>query len=147
MVAELKDLAPLMLKKERANGDIDPKVLTNMLRDGIAANDRRKHLVEMIERHPVLSDRDMMFRNHTERYTFGLKKVAHFVRFLKDQEIEDRHEQEILYAALGEPLGIDVHNGMFIPTLENQGTDEQRAKWLPLAKSYKILGAYAQTEL
>ncbi|RLN37450.1 hypothetical protein BBO99_00007339 [Phytophthora kernoviae] len=147
MAVELKDLAPLMLKKERANGDIDPIVLTNVLRDGFAANNHRKQLVEMIERHPVLSDRDMMFRNHTERYNFGMKKVAHFVRFIKDQGIVDHDEQDILYAALGEPLCIDVHNSMFIPTLENQGTDEQRAKWLPLAKSYKILGAYAQTEL
>ncbi|KAL3665486.1 hypothetical protein V7S43_009521 [Phytophthora oleae] len=144
---ELKDLAPLLLKKERSTGDIDPRVLTNVLRDGSSTNARRKELVAMIERHPVLSDRDMMFRNHTERYTFGLKKVAHFVQFLKDEKISDTEEQQILYGALGEPLCIDVHNSMFVPTLENQGDDEQRAKWLPLAKNYKILGAYAQTEL
>ncbi|GMF12628.1 unnamed protein product [Phytophthora lilii] len=147
MAVELKDLAPLLLRKERAGGDVDPAVLTNVLRDGQAANERRKHLVGLIERHPVLSDRDMMFRNHTERYEFGLKKVSHFVQFLKDQNIVDRNEQGIMYAALGEPLCIDVHNSMFIPTLENQGDDEQRAKWLPLARTYKILGAYAQTEL
>ncbi|ETL45690.1 hypothetical protein L916_04259, partial [Phytophthora nicotianae] len=135
---ELKDLAPLLLKKERANGDINPVVLTDVLRDGKAANNRRKELVAMIEHHPVLSDRDMMFRNHTERYTYGLKKVSHFVQFLKDQKITDGQEQKIMYGALGEPLCIDVHDSMFIPTLENQGTDEQRAKWLPLAKNYKI---------
>ncbi|EEY56898.1 acyl-CoA dehydrogenase/oxidase [Phytophthora infestans T30-4] len=144
---ELTDLAPLLLKKERANGDINPSVLTDILRDGKPANNRRKELVAMIERHPVLSDRDMMFRNHTERYTFGLKKVSHFVQFLKDRNITDRNEQKIMYGALGEPLCIDVHDSMFIPTLENQGTDEQRAKWLPLARNYKIFGAYAQTEL
>ncbi|KAE9075533.1 Peroxisomal acyl-coenzyme A oxidase 1 [Phytophthora fragariae] len=144
---ELKDLAPLLLKKERANGDISPAVLTNILRNVKAANDRRKQLVALVERHPVLSDLDMMFRNHTQRYEFGLKKVSHFVQFLKDEQIVDRNEQGVVYAALGEPLCIDVHNSMFVPTLENQGDDAQRAKWLPLAKSYKILGAYAQTEL
>ncbi|KAG7384302.1 hypothetical protein PHYBOEH_009566, partial [Phytophthora boehmeriae] len=144
---ELKDLAPLMLKKERVNGDIDPTVLTNVLRDGKAANDRRKELVKVIEQHPVLSDRDMMFRNHTERYTFGLKKAFHYAKLLEEGKYDDPEDQQTLYRALGEPLGFDVHRAMFIPTLENQGTDEQRAKWLPLAKSYKILGAYAQTEL
>ncbi|KAE9027802.1 Peroxisomal acyl-coenzyme A oxidase 1 [Phytophthora rubi] len=144
---ELKDLAPLLLKKERANGDISPTVLSNILRDGQVANDRRKQLVALVERHPILSDRDMMFRNHTQRYEFGLKKVSHFVQFLKDENIVDRVEQSVVYAALGEPLCIDVHRSMFVPTLENQGDDAQRAKWLPLAKSYKILGAYAQTEL
>ncbi|RLN66868.1 hypothetical protein BBJ28_00015299 [Nothophytophthora sp. Chile5] len=147
MAMELKDLAPLLLKKERAGGDIDPAVLTNVLRDGKAANDRRKQLGKVIEQHPVLSDRDMAFRNHTERYNFGLKKAYHYVKLLEEGGYNDPLDQQTLYKALGEPLGFDVHRAMFIPTLENQGTDEQRAKWLPLAKSYKIFGAYAQTEL
>ncbi|CAI5730645.1 unnamed protein product [Hyaloperonospora brassicae] len=144
---ELKDLAPRLLSKERANGDIDPDVLTNVLRDGKAANDRRKQLVQVIARHPVLSDRDMMFRSHTERYAFGLKKAFHYVKLLEEGGYTDAHDRWILYKTMGEPLGIDVHRAMFIPTLENQGDDEQRAKWLPLAKQFKILGAYAQTEL
>lgn len=36
---------------------------------------------------------------------------------------------------------------MFIPTLEQQGTEEQKAKWLSLAYQEKIIGTYAQTEL
>ncbi|CAH0482419.1 unnamed protein product [Peronospora belbahrii] len=144
---ELKDLAPLLLKKERATGDIDPLVLTNVLRDGKAANDRRKELIQVIAHHPVLSDRDMMFRNHTERYEFGLKKAFYYVRLVREGGYEDPKDQQILYQALGEPLALEVHRSMFIPTLENQGDDEQRAKWLPLAKNYTMLGAYAQTEL
>ena len=31
--------------------------------------------------------------------------------------------------------------------LQSQGTPEQKAKWLPLAESYQIIGTYAQTEL
>ena len=36
---------------------------------------------------------------------------------------------------------------MFIPTLETQATEEQKAKWLPKARNYEIIGTYAQTEL
>jgi acyl-CoA oxidase len=36
---------------------------------------------------------------------------------------------------------------MFIPSIEKQGTDEQKAKWLPLARDLRIIGTYAQTEL
>ena len=36
---------------------------------------------------------------------------------------------------------------MFAPTLQGQGTEEQKQKWLGLANDYKILGTYAQTEL
>ena len=35
----------------------------------------------------------------------------------------------------------------FVPTIQGQGDPEQQAKWLPLARDYKIIGAYAQTEL
>ncbi|EGZ19796.1 hypothetical protein PHYSODRAFT_488354 [Phytophthora sojae] len=147
MAMELKDLAPLLLKTERANGDIDPTVLTNILRGGKATNDRRKELLQVIERHPVLSDRDMMYRNHDERYNFGIKKAFNYIKLLQEGGYTDSADQQILYSAMGEPTAIEVHRSMFVPTLENQGDDAQRAKWLPLAKSYKILGAYAQTEL
>ena len=43
------------------------------------------------------------------------------------------------------PLGL--HVSMFIPTLETQGSDEQKAKWLQKALDFEIIGTYAQTEL
>ena len=40
-----------------------------------------------------------------------------------------------------------VHLTMFMDLLRNQTTEEQKAKWLPLAQNYKLVGTYAQTEL
>lgn len=37
--------------------------------------------------------------------------------------------------------------GMFVPAIQGQGTDEQQQKWLPLAYRMQIIGCYAQTEL
>lgn len=147
MATELKDLAPQLLQKERAGGDVDPNVLTPVLRGGQAKNDRRKELVALVAAHPVLSDRDMMFRNHTDRYLFGLKKAYHYVQFLREHQLTSKEDQLYAYAALGEPISIDVHRSMFIPTLENQADADQQRKWLPLAREFKIIGAYAQTEL
>jgi acyl-CoA oxidase len=36
---------------------------------------------------------------------------------------------------------------MFIPAIKNLGTAEQQARWIPRAESWKVIGAYAQTEL
>lgn len=36
---------------------------------------------------------------------------------------------------------------MFVPTIEGQGTEEQKKKWLHLAQTMQIIGTYAQTEL
>ena len=43
------------------------------------------------------------------------------------------------------PLGL--HEGMFIPTIEMQGTKSQNEKFLKKAKNFEIIGTYAQTEL
>ncbi|KAJ5722493.1 Acyl-CoA oxidase [Penicillium malachiteum] len=36
---------------------------------------------------------------------------------------------------------------MFVTTVREQGSEAQRAHWMPLIDSWKIVGAYAQTEL
>lgn len=40
-----------------------------------------------------------------------------------------------------------ILQGMFIPAIKGQGTEEQQQKWLPLAQKMQIIGCYAQTEL
>jgi acyl-CoA oxidase len=43
------------------------------------------------------------------------------------------------------PFGL--HSGMFVLTLMKQCLPEQSRKWVPLAKNFKMIGTYAQTEL
>ena len=45
----------------------------------------------------------------------------------------------------GNPLGL--HLVMFTPTIMNQATPDQQAKWLGRAWNLEIIGTYAQTEL
>ncbi|ETM03210.1 hypothetical protein L917_00545 [Phytophthora nicotianae] len=143
---ELKDLAPLLLQRERDSSDVDVELLTNTLRGGHAANVHRKGAEAAISHHPVLSKRDTAFQNHTQRYESALEKTHHYVKLIQSSKV-DSDAQQIMYDVIGEKLPIQVHRSMFIPTLENQADDEQQAHWLPLAASYRILGAYAQTEL
>ena len=48
---------------------------------------------------------------------------------------------------LAYPGGLELHLGMFIPTLISQASEEQQAHWLPKAMRLEAIGAYAQTEL
>ena len=43
------------------------------------------------------------------------------------------------------PIGL--HTSMFMPTLRNQASEEQKAKWLNRSQNYEIIGTYAQTEM
>ena len=38
------------------------------------------------------------------------------------------------------PGGLELHIGMFIPTLLSQGTPEQQAKWLPMSNRLQVGG-------
>lgn len=143
---ELKDLAIQLLQKERHQGSVQVNELTNVLQFGPERNARRKELIQLVASDPILSDRDMIQRNHVERYTFGAKKAVRFIKFAEEQRLSP-DDIQMAYRVLGEPLCIDVHRSMFIPTLLNQATEEQQKKWVPLAKAYRVIGAYAQTEL
>jgi hypothetical protein len=44
-------------------------------------------------------------------------------------------------------MGVYTHNEMFIPCIQDIGTPEQIAKWAEPARSGKIMGTYAQTEI
>ena len=48
---------------------------------------------------------------------------------------------------LGEPGGLDLHYGMFGPTVAGLGTDAQRRAWGDPAQGLALVGTYAQTEL
>jgi acyl-CoA oxidase len=146
---ELADLAPRLVARERERGDVDVQLLAGVLRGGKAENARRKEVERLVAEHPVLGRRrEYAYQNHTQRYYHGLEKAFHFARLLQRHGDElDAADQQSMYVALGERLPLDVHRAMFIPTLENQGDAEQQRQWLPLAKSFRILGAYAQTEL
>lgn len=40
-----------------------------------------------------------------------------------------------------------LHYNMFIPTLQNQTTDEQKKLFLEPSLTHRIIGCYAQTEV
>ena len=52
-----------------------------------------------------------------------------------------------LYRALCFQTGLFIHAGVFTSCIRSFGSDEQVAKWLPLATEFNIIGTYAQTEL
>ncbi|RQM19049.1 hypothetical protein B5M09_010893 [Aphanomyces astaci] len=107
---------------------------------------RRQELLRLVSTDAVLGDRDMIHRNHTERYAKALEKSQAYVTLLERHEIVDPDEQTFVYQVIGEPLPIDVHRAMFNPMLKTQMDDDQRAICFPRPRRMKS-GAYEQIEL
>ncbi|CAM9612546.1 unnamed protein product [Ectocarpus sp. 12 AP-2014] len=145
MSAPLPD-HPLMVK-ERTGSSVRPLQLAYMIYGGREAFERMKEIQAEMEAEPVFERDDRPFLDHTKRYLRSAEKMARFHNKCREMGLTDPQEIAWAYVAIDEVLPTDVHMAMVVPALQYQTSPEQREAWLPLATSFRILGAYVQTEL
>eukprot|EP00752_Nemacystus_decipiens_P008875 g7920.t1 len=133
--------------KERAGSSVRPLQLAYMIYGGRAAFERKTEIQARMEADPTFDKDDRPFHNHTQRYLRSAEKMARFHTTCRNMGLTDPQEISWAYTAIDEVLPTDVHMAMVIPALRYQTSSEQREAWLPLATSFRILGAYVQTEL
>lgn len=138
------------LLKERAKATFDREQITYLLDGGQFLTEKRREMEALAYEDKALTEvPDFNFLSRPERYNEAMRKAGHYIRTLKGKPSVDRADSHF-YGNLvfpNEISPIGLHGGMFIPTLEAQGTKEQTAKWLPKAYNYEMIGTYAQTEL
>ena len=128
-----------LLQAERARGTISTMPLTHMIYGGAEQHERMSQIQALIAADPVFNTADRPFLNHSTRYLRSAQKMARFHSIINDLQFGPQ-ETRWAYAAIDEVLPTDVHMAMVLPTLEYQTSPEQRARWLPLARSFNILG-------
>ncbi|XP_053576927.1 peroxisomal acyl-coenzyme A oxidase 2 [Bombina bombina] len=140
-----RDINPDLASERKSTFNIE--TLTNIL-DGGAENTRlRRSVEEEIHSDPVLSRENIYFKTRQERYEGSVRNTFHLITKIKQKGwINDGLHDYYIYRALGGELALNIH-GVFLRSIQALGTDEQVAKWIPLANSYSIIGTYAQTEL
>ncbi|GCC18733.1 hypothetical protein chiPu_0018048 [Chiloscyllium punctatum] len=98
---------------------------------------------------PELQHEDLNFLSRSERYDVAVKKSALMVRKIREHAISN--PEEIMwfksYVHRGRPEPLDLHLGMFLPTILNQATPEQQDRFFMPAWNLQIIGTYAQTEM
>lgn len=55
--------------------------------------------------------------------------------------------QQVAMGDMFDTGGLGIHFVAYLPFLQSQASEEQLAKWLPGARNFQYMGAYAQTEL
>ncbi|KAJ2450251.1 hypothetical protein EV183_004410 [Coemansia sp. RSA 2336] len=90
--------------------------------------------------------RQVYFMSRTEKMDHALKIGKRLIELMKAGTItaEEISVADMILDING-PFGL--HRAMFIPTLQNQATEEQKKLFLEPALNYEILGCYAQTEI
>eukprot|EP00002_Diphylleia_rotans_P008298 TRINITY_DN1804_c0_g1_i2.p1 TRINITY_DN1804_c0_g1~~TRINITY_DN1804_c0_g1_i2.p1 ORF type:complete len:574 (-),score=110.92 TRINITY_DN1804_c0_g1_i2:625-2346(-) len=134
------------LHRERSTATFCPRLLTYILDGSKETTERKETLLKLIVNDPIFSRDSYNFQTREERYQRGLKMIK---RVLELRHIYNLSEDDyfMLKGQLDETLPNFLHDHVFVPNLEGQCSEEQAAKWLPLAKSYAIIGSYGQTEL
>uniref|UniRef100_A0A8C8GXC3 Acyl-coenzyme A oxidase n=1 Tax=Oncorhynchus tshawytscha TaxID=74940 RepID=A0A8C8GXC3_ONCTS len=134
------------ITRERENATFDVEKLTHILDGGIEKTKRRREIESLVISDPDFQSEDLNFLSRSERYDAAVKKSAHMILKLREYGISD--PEEIYYYSLhmiNTPL--DLHLGMFLPTLLNQASPEQMETFFIPAWNLEIIGTYAQTEM
>ena len=86
------------------------------------------------------------FAGRTALFERGLRLVRAMYEIKLKESLSDEEFEEMFYL-FGEDLPIQLQVSVFLPCLKALASDEQLAKWLPMAQRYEMIGSYAQTEL
>ncbi|KAI7753238.1 hypothetical protein M8C21_006017 [Ambrosia artemisiifolia] len=103
-------------------------------------------MAKLVANDPVFEKFSKPMLGRKELFKNTLRKTAHAWKLVNDLHLTEE-EAKWLRHYIDEPSYTDLQWEMFVPALEGQGTEEQKKKWVPLAKTMQIIGTYAQTEL
>ncbi|GAB5036544.1 acyl-oxidase [Nannochloropsis oceanica] len=145
IITTFMDVAPELVQ-ERRNASFSPASLTQLVDGGAAKVERRRWLRSLILADPIFSNEDAIYLNHTERYKRALAKCGRLDQLINTHGLSEE-DGAVLRSLASEDLPTLLHDLMFLPCLLSLCSEEQQAYWVPLARSKKVLGCYAQTEM
>lgn len=136
------------LARERSKASFDARELENLLAGGPKSASLRRRIVDAMTSNEVFSKRGKYFDERDELYVRTLKMYLALPSAVAAMnEKEPIAVARIMRELIDEPGGLDLHLGMFIPTIQGQGDEEQRKYWIPKCVKLECIGTYAQTEL
>nr|XP_054748420.1 peroxisomal acyl-coenzyme A oxidase 1-like [Lytechinus pictus] len=138
------------IAEERRNAKFDPVELTYVIDGGKEKTERRRFLESEALNDPAFDDpMDISFMTDEQRHSNSVRKAIQVVR--RTQELEISNPMELIwFRGATNPLevpSLSLHTSMFMTTIINQMTLEQRSQWESAAKKFELIGTYAQTEL
>ncbi|KAM5135159.1 peroxisomal acyl-coenzyme A oxidase 1 [Mantella aurantiaca] len=137
------------LSRERAAASFSPETLTNILDGSPERTRRRREIERLVINDPDFQNEDPNFLSRSERYELAIRKSSMMVKKMREHGISDPEEiywyKSFVHRGRPEPL--DLHLGMFLPTLLSQATPEQQERFFMPAWNLEIIGTYAQTEM
>eukprot|EP00897_Mesotaenium_endlicherianum_P001166 jgi/Mesen1/1104/ME000123S00271 len=147
----MASLAKDHLQDERSPQLFDVRRMTFALYGGQEAAEQSERFANIVANDPIFSKSDRPYLPRVQLVKRALEKSKRVIEKRLELSLSGAgaadEELYTMWRFVDEVMPIGLNLGMFIPALEQQGTDEQQARWLPLARSFSIIGCYAQTEM
>ncbi|XP_062607269.1 peroxisomal acyl-coenzyme A oxidase 1-like [Saccostrea cucullata] len=138
------------LQIERDRSQLTPYIseITHFIDGGRQLTEKRREIEKILFKESLFREysNDRVYRSRQEVYAKGLERSVRLFTLKQEHNWNDV-EFGLALKTINEDHTLGLHNVMFIPALERLATEQQKAKWLPLARNYKIIGTYAQTEM
>lgn len=104
--------------------------------------DEQAHLVDVLSSDPAFDKSSIHYLGRTEKFRLALKKEKRLAQ-LAIEHGWSSEMQAHAEALCDTPAQFGLHKSMFLTTLRNMGTDEQRKEFLEPAERFEIIGCYA----
>jgi acyl-CoA oxidase len=134
---------PKILSRERSQSNVPEEELSKHLlsRDGFL--ERQQRILKILEKDPLFKKVKQFNLSRPERYQLGLARAKKLRRY------EDQYGWDGLDVSMAQYLCDDVsplmvHYAMFVTTVREQASEEQRKYWMPRIENMEVVGCYAQ---
>ncbi|GAQ05876.1 peroxisomal acyl-coenzyme A oxidase 1 [Aspergillus lentulus] len=134
-----------LLKQERAQSNVEVDKLAEFLHTK-AFLEKQQRFLELLSSEKVFDKSQMHSQGRPERIQRALAKGKRLQQ-LKEKYNWSTEDYHFASEMIGEPTPYGLHASMFLVTLREQCTPEQKKLFLEPAEKYQIIGCYAQTEL
>ncbi|POM77325.1 Acyl-CoA dehydrogenase/oxidase, partial [Phytophthora palmivora] len=138
------------LEAERKGSPVPARELAYVLHKSKNAVEKLERLEQLLVQDPVFNHEKMNYLTRGEQYKRAMQMSARVEILARRNRLseEDTEQLRLIFQAITScSASTTLHTLMFIKNLGLLFTDEQQTRWMEMAKQWRMVGCYAQTEL
>ncbi|BFZ55957.1 hypothetical protein PYCC9005_002998 [Savitreella phatthalungensis] len=140
-----KPSGPEALQTERSKATFSPDELAKYIH-GQTWLDRQARILSVLEKEPIFNKSVNYYQGRSDRLKRALERGKRATQLAKELKW-DFDDIAMADALIDEPGPYGLHKSMYLITLRDQTSDEQKELFEKPAQAYDHIGCYAQTEL
>ncbi|KAF2742569.1 acyl-CoA oxidase [Sporormia fimetaria CBS 119925] len=136
--------ATLQAERDASSINVDELAKHLLSRNGFL--ERQQRVLNVLSKEKLFNKDQLLNLSRPDRYYLGLARSKAIQRIGRKLGWDDEDYKMAEYLN-DEMSPYHLHTTMFVTTVREQGSEEQKAYWLPKITNFDIIGCYAQTEL